>query len=411
MGDCNFKYMRKVYLDNAASTRLDERVKQAILPYLEEYFGNPQSLHDWGVKVKEAIENARVSCANLIGVKSEEIYFTSSGSESNNLAIKGIALANSQNGKHIVTSSIEHFSILHPCKTLEKQGFKVNYLPVDKFGIINVSDLKKTISPETILVSIQFANSEIGTIQPIKEIGDLLKEINKGRIAKKLSRIIFHTDAVAACGNIPIDANEFGIDSLTLAANQFYGPKGAAVLFIRKGTRVIPQIEGGIQEDGRRAGTENVPAIVGLGKAAELAKVEMQGRSALVIALRDKLIKELPQKIERIYLNGHPTNRLPNNAHFCIEYIEGEGMLLMLNMKGIAVSSGSACTSRALKASHVLIALGMDHALAQGSILFSFGRENTEEDVNYVIEELTPIVKKLREMSPLYAKAKEKVVN
>lgn len=386
--------MRKVYLDNAATTPLLAEVREAMLPYLGEVFGNPSSLHDWGDKAREAVENARAQVAELIGAHSEEIIFTGSGTESNNMAIKGLALAGQSKGKHIVVSAIEHFSVLHPARTLEKQGFEVTLVPVDKHGMVDPMAVRKRLRKDTVLVSIMHANGEVGTIEPIAEISRITRERN----------IPFHTDGVATAGTIPVDVTELGVDSLSLAGNQFYGPKGVGALWVRKGVRLMPLLEGGVQEGGRRAGTENVPAIVGLGQAAELARVNMSASVKQLTPLRDRLLSELPAKIERIIVTGHLKQRLPGHASFCIEFIEGEAMLMLLDSQGVAVSSGSACTSRALKASHVLIAMGIPHALAQGSILSTIGIVNSAEDIDYFLEVLPPIVDRLRQMSPLYAK-------
>jgi cysteine desulfurase len=384
--------MRKVYLDHAATTPVHPKVLEAMLPYFSDRFGNPSNLHDVGREAKNAIEEARARTASLIGAKSEEIYFTSSGAESNNFALKGLAQANSQKGNHIIVSQIEHFSILHPAKTLEKSGFTVTYLETDKTGMVDPADVKKAITGATSLVSIMHANNEIGTIQPIEEIGKITRE--KG--------VLFHTDAVASVGWVPVDVRTLGVDAMSFSGHQFYGPKGAAALFVRKGVRIKPQIEGGIQEEGRRAGTENVPAIVGLGKAAELAAAEIPHRMKYVASLRDRLQKGLVEKIDHIVINGHPTRRLPNNLNVSMWYVEGESMLLFLNMEGVSVSSGSACTSRSLKASHVLVCIGTDAAVANGTLLLTLGMGNTSEDIDYVIEKLPPIVQRLREMSPLY---------
>ena len=386
--------MRRVYLDHVATTPLLPEVLEAMLPYFKDAYGNAQSLHDWGDKVREAIEDARSRVADLIGAQTEEIIFTSSGTESNNFAIKGLAMAQQSKGKHIVVSAIEHFSVLHSARTLEKWGFEMTQVPVDKYGMINPDEVSRSLRKDTVLVSIMHGNSEVGTIQPIKEIAELAKEAGA----------IFHTDAVATAGTIPVDVRELKLDALSLAGNQFYGPKGVGALWLKKGLRIIPFLDGGVQEGGKRPGTENIPAIVGMGKAAELAKLEMESRIYRFSALRDRLIAGLPSRIEHMILTGHPTRRLPGNASFCVEFIEGEAMLMLLNHQGIAASSGSACTSRALKASHVLIAMGIPHEVAQGSLLFSFGLENTEEDVDYVLEALPPIVDRLRQMSPLYAK-------
>ena len=386
--------MRKVYLDHAATTPLLPEVREAMLPYLGEAFGNPSSLHDWGNGPQEAVEVARAQVARLIGANVEEVIFTGSGTESNNFAIKGLALAQQNKGKHVVVSAIEHFSVLHSARTLEKWGFELSLVPVDKYGVVDPEDVRKSLKKDTVLVSIMHANSEVGTIEPIREIADITRERN----------IIFHTDAIATAGTVPVDVKELGVDALSLAGNQFYGPKGVGALWVRKGVRVIPLLDGGVQEGGRRAGTENIPAIVGLGKAAELAKANITARMEHLSQLRDRLLMELPAKIDHVVVTGHPQHRLPGNASFCVEFIEGEAMLMLLNSQGVAVSSGSACTSRALKASHVLIAMGLPHALAQGSLLFSFGIDNTSEDIDYVLQVLPPIVDRLRQMSPLYAK-------
>ncbi|MBA7496308.1 Cysteine desulfurase IscS [subsurface metagenome] len=386
--------MRKVYLDHASGTPIHPQVREEMLPYLKEIFGNPSSLHQFGQESASAIEKARQRVAGLIGAEPEEIIFTGNGSEANNFALKGIALAHQKRGKHLIVSSIEHFSVLHSAKTLEKWGFKVTYLPVDQYGLVDPAEVARAMTEETILVSIMHANNEIGTIEPIEEIS---------RVVRK-RKVYFHTDAVATTGIIPLDVGELGVDCLSLSADQFYGLKGVGALFLRKGTRIMPYLEGGIQEDGRRAGTENVPGIVGLGKAAELAKKEMEKRRRHLLFLRKKLINELPRRIEHLRINGHPELRLPNNVHVCIEFIEGESMLMLLDSQGIATSSGSACTSRALKVSHVLTAIGVPAAVAQGSLLFSLGTDNSEEDIDYLLETLPPIVQRLREMSPLYKK-------
>ena len=386
--------MKRAYLDNAATTPILPEVLEAMLPYLKDIYGNPQSLHDWGDAAREAIEDARGNVAALIGAPPEEIIFTSSGTEANNFAIKGLAMAQQSKGKHIVVSAIEHFSVLHSARTLEKWGFEMSQVPVDRHGVVDPDEVARSLRKDTILVSIMHANGEVGTIQPIREIAELVKK----------SGAIFHTDAVATVGTIPVDVRELGVDALSLAGSQFYGPKGVGALWLKKGVRIIPFLDGGVQEGGRRAGTENVPAIVGLGKAAELAKAEMHSRMERLSALRDRLIEGLLPRIEHVILTGHPTQRLPGNASFCIEFIEGESMLMLMNHQGIAAASGSACTSRALKASHVLTAMGIPHEIVHGSLLFSFGLENTEEDVDHVLEELPPIVDRLRQMSSLYAK-------
>ncbi|OGO23425.1 MAG: cysteine desulfurase NifS [Chloroflexi bacterium RBG_16_50_9] len=386
--------MRKVYLDNAATTPLLPEVREAMVPFLEDMFGNPSSLHEWGDCGRDALGEARNQVAGLIGADAEEIIFTSGGTESNNLAIKGLAQAQQAKGKHVVVSAIEHFSVLHSARTLEKWGFEVSEVPVDKYGMVDPENVRQKLRKDTVLVSIMHANGEVGTVEPIQEIARITRE----------RKIPFHTDAVATAGTIPLDVGELGVDALSLAGNGFYGPKGVGALWVRKGVRIMPLLDGGVQEGGRRAGTENVPAIVGLGKAAELAVANMPERIKQQAPLRDRLLKELPARIERVVVTGHPQNRLPGHASFCVEFIEGESMLMLLNSRGIAVSSGSACTSRALKASHVLIAMGLPHEIAQGSILFTLGVNNTLEDIDYVLETMPPIVDRLRQMSPLYAK-------
>lgn len=385
--------MRKVYLDHGATTPVHPKVLEEMLPYFSTRFGNPSNLHDIGREGKNAVDEARAKTAALINAKPEEIYFTASGSESNNFAIKGLAQANSQKGKHIIVSQIEHFSVLHPVKTLEKQfGFTVTAVPTDSTGLVDPGDVAKAITKDTILVSIMHANNEIGTMQQIAEIGKITKE--KG--------VLLHTDAVASVGWVSVDVAALGVDALSLSGHQFYGPKGAAALFVRKGVRVKPQIEGGVQEDGRRSGTENVPGIVGLGMAAELAMAELPHRMAYLSRLRDRLQAGLMKNIDHMVINGHPERRLPHNLNVSMWYVEGESMLLFLNMAGVSVSSGSACTSRSLKSSHVLTCIGTDAAVANGTLLMTLGMENTEEDIDYVIEKLPAIVKRLREMSPLY---------
>jgi cysteine desulfurase len=386
--------MKKVYLDNMATTPVSPEVRSVMLPFLTENFGNPSCLHEWGDIPRDAIELARGQVASLIGGNPEEIIFTASGTESNNMAIKGLAMAQQKKGKHVIVSAIEHFSVLNSAKTLEKWGFEYTTVPVDKYGIVNPEDVRKAIRDDTILVSIMHANGEVGTIEPIKEIAKITKE----------KEILFHTDAVATTGNIPVDVKDLGVDALSLAANMFYGPKGVGALWLKKGTRIMPLLDGGIQEGGRRAGTENVAGIVGIGKAAEMARVEMKERMEKLIKVRDYMIKELPLKISHVIVTGHPQNRLPGHASFCIEFIEGESMLMLLNAKGVGVTSGSACTSRALQASHVLLAMGLTHEIAQGSLLFGLGIANTKEDIDYVLEVLPPIVDRLRQMSPLYSK-------
>lgn len=384
--------MRKVYLDHIASTPVHPQVVDAMLPYLRDNFGNPQSLHSIGQEAQLAIQEAREKVAGLINAHPEEIYFTSCGSESNNFALKGLASAQRTRGNHIVISAIEHQSVLHSAKSLEKMGYTLTLVPVDKWGVVDPEEVKRVIKKETILVSIMLANGEVGTIEPIAEIAQICQGQD----------VLFHTDAVDAVGNIPVDVKKLGVHALSLAANQFYGPKGVAALYIEKGVRILPFIDGGIQENGRRAGTENVPGIAGMGKAAEIASAELKRRMERVKRLRNKLIDHLPKEVDHVTLTGHPEKRLPFHASFCIQFVEGEAMLLNLDMQGISVSSGSACTSRALKASHVLLAMGIDHATAQGSIVFSLVEDSGSEDIDYVLEIFPPIIERLRKMSPLY---------
>lgn len=386
--------MKKVYLDNTSTTAILPQVRDAMLPYLAEFFGNPSCIHEWGDRPREALEAAREQVANLIGGAPEEIIFTASGTESNNFAIKGLAMANQKKGKHVVVSAIEHFSVLNSCKSLEKMGFKYTTVPVDKSGLINPEDVRKAIKEETTLVSIMHANNEVGSIQPIDEISKITKQ--KG--------VILHTDAVATAGTIPVNVKDLGVDALSLAGNMFYGPKGVGALWLRKGVRILPLLDGGVQEGGRRAGTENVPGIVGLGQAAELASTQMLTRMQQVTKMRDQILVGLPRKIEHVIITGDTKQRLPGHASFCVEFIEGESMLMLLNSQGVAVTSGSACTSRALLASHVLLAMGLPHEIAQSSLLFGLSIQNTQEDVDYVLEVMPPIVERLRQMSPLYAK-------
>ena len=385
--------MKQVYLDNQSNTQMDDVVFNAMLPYMKQYYGNPQSIYSLGQISKDAIEQARLSVSKLINSKPDEIIFTSCGSESNNLAIKGFAYANSNKGKHIIVSKIEHFSILNAVKSLQKDGFEVTYIPVDSKGFLLLDELKKAIRQDTILVSIQYANTEVGTIQNIDEISKIVKEKN----------IVFHVDAVVAAGVIPINVAESKIDMLTLASSVIYGPKGVAALYIKKGIYIKPQIDGGVQEFNKRAGTENVPAIVGFGVACDLAMSEMNKNYEKIINLRDKLIEGLKSNIEYIYLNGPIENRLPTNVNFSIEFVEGESLFLLLDAKGIMASSGSACANKSLKISHVLTALNVDVAVGQGSIVFTLSKYNTEEEIDYVIAEFPAIVKKLRSMSPLYS--------
>jgi len=386
--------MKKVYLDYAATTPTDPLVSAAMEPYFFEKFGNASSLHAYGQEAKKALEDSRQTLADFIGAKPEEIVFTSGGTESDNSALLGVAYALEKKGNHIITSVIEHHAISEPAKFLEKKGFKVTYLGVDKDGLVSPDDLKKAITDKTILISVMHANNEIGTLQPITQLGKLAKD--KG--------IYFHTDAVQTVGHLPLDVDEFNVDLLSLSAHKFYGPKGVGALYVRKGTRLETFMRGGDQERGRRASTHNIPAIVGLAKAIELCQNKMAGEIKFQSALRDRLIKEIPIRIPEVRLNGHPQQRLPNSVNFSIKYIEGESILLSLDMLGIACSTGSACTSSSLEPSHVLLAIGLDHETAHGSLRITLGRWTKESDIDYLLEKLPPVVQKLRAMSPLYEK-------
>ncbi|MGD9345485.1 MAG: cysteine desulfurase family protein [Candidatus Aminicenantes bacterium] len=389
--------MKRVYFDHIASTPVHPKVTEAMLPYLDKFYGNPQSLHSFGQETASAIESARERVAQLIEAEAEEVFFTSSGTESNNFAIKGIALAQRTKGTHIVVSAVEHQSVLHSMKALEKFGFSVTEVPVDPFGFVDPEDVRKAITPQTCLVSVMLANGEVGTIEPVADIAKVCQE----------QGVLCHTDAVDAVGNIPVSVKKLGVDALSLAGNQFYGPTGSAALFLKKGTRCLPQIDGGIQESGKRAGSENIAGIVGLGMAAEVAKGELSVRANKLTLLRNTIIERMEAEMDHVILTGHPTERLPHHASFCVKFIEGEAMLLNLDMKGIAAASGSACTSRALKASHVLLAMGLDHATAQGSLVFSLVENNTEDDVDYLFECFPAIIERLRQMSPLYPNQEE----
>lgn len=386
---------KRIYMDHTAGRPVDPRVMEAMLPYMKSLCGNPSSVHSFGQEARQALEEARTKVAELINAESKEsIFLTSGATESNNMAIKGVAHRNQDHGRHIITSSVEHMSVLNPCKFLMTKGFKVTFLPVDQYGFVNLTSLEEELTNETILVSIMYANGEIGTIQPIKEISQMVHRNNA----------YLHVDAAAANGQVPIDVNDEGIDLLTISSNDMYGPKGVGALYIKKGIRLEPLIHGGGQERGLRSGTENLPGIVGFGKAAEIAKEEMPTESERLKKLRDKLIKGLLDPIPHSFLNGHPTKRLPNNAAVRYSFIEGESILLDLDMKGVAASSGSACTAKTLEPSHVLRAIGLKHEEAHGSLLFTLGRQNTEEEVDYVIRIMPEIVKRLREMSPLTPK-------
>ena len=382
-----------IYMDNSATTPVRKEVVEEMIPYLTENFGNPSSIYDLGKTSKHAVEKARKRVAYAIGAEENEIYFTSGGTESDNWAIKGIAFANRNKGKHIITSSIEHHAVLHACKWLEGQGFEVTYLPVDKYGMVSPEDLKNAIRDDTILISIMLANNEIGTIQPVDEIGKIARE----------NRIYFHTDAVQAIGHVPIDVQKMNIDLLSLSGHKFQGPKGCGALYIRKGTKIETLLHGGAQERKRRAGTENVPAIAGLGKSIELAVGEIGESDKTLLEMRERLIKDL-LKIPKTHLNGHPIKRLANNVNVTFEYIEGESLLLLLNAKGVFASTGNACNSSSLEPSHVLTACGVPHEIVHGSLRLSLGKMNTQEDVNRVLEVLPEIVQKLRNMSPLTPK-------
>jgi cysteine desulfurase len=390
--------MKRIYFDHAATTRTDPRVVEAMLPFFGETFGNPSSVHDFGQEARAGVDAARKRLADFIGARPDEIVFTSTGTEADNFAIKGLAAAAQKKGNHIVTSSIEHHAVLHSCKKLEKQGFQVTYVPVDGYGMVNPNDVAKAVLPSTVLISVIHASNEVGTIQPIEEISKIARE--KG--------VFFHTDAVASVGTIPVNVNKLGVDLLSLAGHQFYGPKGVGALYIRHGVRIAPFIDGGIQEDGKRAGTENVPAIVGLGKAVEIAEHEMEPAAERCWKLRATMEAGIKERIQYVRVNGHPDKRLPGHLSICAQYIEGESMVLFLNMEGIAASSGSTCSSKALKASHVLTAMGVPPDVAQGSLLFTLGRENTAEDVEHFLRVFPPIVERLREMSPLYGDMKKK---
>jgi cysteine desulfurase len=383
--------MRRIYLDHAATTPTRPEVVKAMLPYFTDTFGNPSSIYSYGQEAKGAIEEARTKVAELIGARSEEIVFTSGGTEADNFALKGIAYANEHKGNHIITTSIEHHAVLEVCKFLGRRDFTITYLPVDKYGLVDPQDVRKAITDKTILISVMHANNETGTIEPVEEIGE---------IARKAG-IYFHSDAVQTVGHIPVNVAELKVDLLSISAHKLHGPKGAGALYVRKGTKLVSLMHGGEQEKRHRAGTENVPAIVGLGKAVELAGQEMGKEAERLAQLRDKLIKGLGKKIDHIRLNGHPARRLPNNVNVSVDFVEGESMLLSLDLEGICASTGSACSSASLEPSHVLLALGLSPEQAHGSLRFTLGRENTEEDVERVLEVLPGIVAKLRAMSPL----------
>lgn len=384
--------MKQVYLDNNATTRMRDEVLEAMLPYLKDIYGNASSVHQFGRTARAAIDAARIKVAALLGAASpEEIIFTSGGTESDNYAIKGVAYALKGKGNHIITSAIEHHAVYNTCKFLEKEGYKVTYLGVDQYGMINPDDLRKAITDKTILISIMYANNETGTIEPVEEIGKIAKEKN----------IYFHTDAVQAVGKVPFSVKDMNIDLLAMSSHKIYGPKGMGALYMKKGVKATPQMYGGHHEMNKRAGTENVPGIVGLGKASELALKDMP-EEGKIKELRDYLFKGITSKIDDVKLNGHPEKRLPNTLNVSFTYLEGESIILNLDMEGIAASTGSACTSGTLMPSHVLSAMGVDAVNTQGSVRFSLGRDNTREEMDYVIGVLPPIIKRLRAMSPLY---------
>jgi cysteine desulfurase len=384
--------LKKIYLDYAATTPAHPDVVQAMMPYFSELFGNPSSLHSFGQEARSGVEKARSIMANFIGSRTDEIVFTSGGTESDNFAIKGVSYANKNKGNHIIISPVEHHAILAPCHYLEENGFQITTLPVDQYGMIDPHEVKKAIRPNTILVSILHASNEVGTIQPIAEIGKITRE----------AEVCFHTDAVQTFGHIPVSVNELNIDLLSLSGHKLYGPKGVGALYIRKGTRIAPFLQGGEQEDGRRGSTHNVPGIVGLGKAVEIAQLEMIADAQRLICYRDRLIKELTSKIDQLKLNGHPTRRLPNNVNISVAFVEGEATLLSLDYEGICASTGSACSSESSEPSHVLTAMKIPAEDARCSIRFSLGRLTSDSDIDRVISVLPPLVAKLREMSPLY---------
>ncbi len=383
---------KMIYMDHSATTPVKKEVLDEMLPYFSEFYGNPSSVYALSNQSKVAIDKAREQVAKALGSKKTEIYFTGGGSESDNWAIKGVAFKNFDKGNHIITTKIEHHAVLHTCEYLETKGFEVTYLDVDEYGMVSLEDLERSIKDTTILISIMFANNEIGTIQPIKEIGALAKKHG----------VLFHTDAVQAVGSIEIDVKDMNIDLLSLSAHKLYGPKGVGALYIKQGLKIDSLITGGAQERNKRAGTENIAGIVGLGKAIELAYENLEDNNKKLISLRERLIKNIYEKIDYVRLNGHPTERLPGNVNFCFQFIEGEALLLSLDMMGIAGSSGSACTSGSLDPSHVLLAIGLSHEIAHGSLRLSLGTANTEEEVDYVAESLVGIVDRLRKMSPLY---------
>ena len=385
---------KRIYMDHAATTRVDPTVVDAMLPYFTQHFGNASSLHAFGRDAYNAMETARSNVAKLVGAEKDEVIFTAGGTESDNMAVKGIAFRNRSKGKHIITSKIEHPAIMETCSYLETVGFRVTYLPVDSSGLTDLSELEKAVTKDTILITIQHANNEIGTIQNIEAIGKIAEEKN----------VRFHTDAVQSVGKIPVDVKKARVDLLSMASHKFHGPKGVGALYIRKGIVLDPLVHGGGQEKGLRSSTENIPGIVGMGKAAEIAGNQLVPDGQRVSAMRDKIICKVLEEIPLSYLNGHPTQRLPNNASFRFDSVEGESLVLSLDNKGIAASTGSACSSKKLKPSHVLLAIGLNEVQAHGSLRLTLGRENTDEEVGYVIEVLPEVVSKMRAISPLWKK-------
>ena len=386
--------MKRIYLDYAATSPLDPEAAKAMRPYLQKKYGNPSSIYEEGREGRRAVDRARAGIADFIGAKPEEIIFTSGGTESNNTAVKGVAFARRKKGNHIITSAIEHHAVTEQEKFLKEQGFEMTFVPVDKHGLVDPGDVKKAISPATILISVMHANNEIGTIQPVEEIGKIARE----------HEVYFHTDAVQTFGHIPVNVDSLNADLVSASAHKLSGPKGIGMLYVRKGTRISPLLHGGDQERNRRAGTENTAGIAGFAKAVEIAGEAMEEEAKRLTAMRDGLLKKLFSKMDDIYLNGHPKKRLPNNINVSVAFVEGESMIINLDMEGISVSTGSACTSSTLEASHVLRALGMDPALAHGSIRITTGRFTTKEDMDALAKMLPPIVRKLRKMSPLYKK-------
>ncbi|SHE96159.1 cysteine desulfurase NifS [Alkalibacter saccharofermentans] len=384
--------MQRRYFDYAATTPLDSEVLNEMLPHMKENFGNPSSVYSYGRDARKVIDDSREKVASIIGAQAKEIYFTSGGTESDNWAIKGTAFANKDKGNHIITTTVEHHAVLHTCKYLEKHGYEVTYLPVDEYGLIDLDDLKNSIRENTILITVMFANNEIGTIQPIAEIGKIAKE----------NKVLFHTDAVQALGSVDIDVKDLGVDLMSISGHKIYGPKGIGALYVRKGVKIDNLIHGGAQEKKKRGGTENTPAIAGFAKACEMAQSTLTDQIKQATELRDYMIKGILDSIPEVKLNGHPEKRLPGNVNVSIRYIEGESILLSLDLIGIAASSGSACTSGSLDPSHVLLAIGLSHEIAHGSLRFSIGKYTTKEEVDFVLDKLPGIIQRLRDMSPLY---------